>query len=150
MPHSARGLVVVRDRHDPHVLVFPNAGPVRSGFQLRVSRAVARHACAGELHAARMQDVTAPIDQHRVAVERDARDLHALRPDSTLQRRGIQLRRAFAERAGAETIKLSEPPIPSPAQTAVRPSDHIMPALHAAMCDLGCNSRVSRPTPDRN
>ena len=58
----ASGLIVVSDCDQPDVLVLPNADPVRLVFQLRIRRRIAGDGRGSELHAARMQDVTAPVD----------------------------------------------------------------------------------------
>ena len=100
----AIGLDVVSDRHDRDVFVFPNAHPVRGRFQFRVRRVRARHARAGELHAARMQDEPATVDQERVAVQRITRHLATFRAVTTFDGRAIQIGEALAERARAEQV----------------------------------------------
>ena len=51
-----------------------------------------------------MADVTTPVDQHRIAVERHAREFDALRAEAALQRRAIERRNALGERALAEQV----------------------------------------------
>src|SRR5437588_4899052 len=62
-------LIVVSDRNDTDVLVLPNTNPVRLILKLRIRRRISGHRGARELHPARMQDVTTPIDQQRIAVQ---------------------------------------------------------------------------------
>lgn len=51
-----------------------------------------------------MQDVTTPIDQHRVAVQRHTGQLYAFGAEAALQRRAIQRCHALGERALAKQV----------------------------------------------
>jgi hypothetical protein len=76
----------VFDGYDAHVFVFPDPAPVRAILQLRIARAVRRHARTRELHSTRMQNVTPPIDQQRVRVQSRPRQFDAPRAPTALER----------------------------------------------------------------
>ena len=92
------------DRDDSDVFIFPDAHPIRSGFQFRVRRVCTRDAGTGELHATRMQDEAATVDEERVAIQSVTRHFHAFRAVTALDGRTIQIGVAHAERAVAEQV----------------------------------------------